>query len=136
MVIRRWRKAQVKFLIKRGMQMVTILSSVGSLYHCRIIVDSVSWVGLVNQEGWKKIRLNSDPCCPSSNRFGVEASIQNSTAVYRTQTTQTTLKPQKLIVYKVKHTVIFHPFIEAEGVAYLIKRSGEAGSDNQKSKGK
>ena len=45
-------------------------------------------------------------------------------------------KPQKLIAYKVKHIVIFHPLISEEDVAHLIKRSGEAGSDNQKSKGK
>ena len=86
-------------------------------------------------ENKTNITLNSDPCCPCSNKFGLEASIQNSTAVYCAQKKQI-LKPQKLIVCKVKHIVIFHPRVAAEDVAHLIKRSGEAGSDNQKSKGK
>lgn len=89
----------------------------------------------VEGENKTNISLNSDPFCPCSDKFGLEASIQNSTAAYYTQKKQI-LKPRKLIVCKVKHAVIFHPLTAAEDLAHLIKRSGEAGSGNQKSKGK
>lgn len=40
--IRRWRGAKVKFLVKRRMHIVTILSSMESLYYYRITLYSVS----------------------------------------------------------------------------------------------